>query len=277
MAEETGVLTGAVPAKEGASPETPGKEASPAEKPWFDGFADPTVKEWVGKVGLKGPEAAAQKAWHLEKLLGADKAGRAVILPKDGDEKGMQELLARLGRPEKPEDYGIQVPEGADDSFLKEALPVLHKLGLTKTQAAGLAEWWATKADGTFAEVREKAAAGASELRREWGTKFDERVGIANRAVAHAGLSQEESAAVEQALGVVRAAQVMEKLGRLLIEDPSATTLQAGQASFRMSPEEAKAEIDGLKRDKEFIAKYTGGDREAQAKMGRLFKIAFPD
>lgn len=279
--EAAGVLSAPVvpPAETVPTSETPPPAAPPAapaaEKPWFDTFQDGDLKTWVGKVGLKNPEAAAQKAWHLERLLGADKAGRAVVIPKDGDEKGMAEFFEKAGRPKTPDEYGIKAPEGADDSFLKEALPVLHGLGLTTKQAQGLAEWWNGKAEGSVQNARETAAAGRAELQREWGPQFEERAGFANRAIAHAGVTNEEAAAIEGALGVARAVKIFEKMGRLLLEAPSPSTLQANQ-QFRMSPEEAVAQIAALRKDPDFARRYTGGDADALDKMGRLFKIAYP-
>ncbi|HBV4764755.1 TPA: hypothetical protein MDZ03_003013, partial [Klebsiella pneumoniae] len=73
---------------------------------------------------LNSGEPAGQQQGQQPQQQGQQQAPAAFIekLPDDGDEKGWQDLYAKLGRPEKIEDYGIKPPEGSDGTFLNTAL-----------------------------------------------------------------------------------------------------------------------------------------------------------
>lgn len=88
--------------------------------------------------GLLNPgEPAGQQPGQQTQQQEQQQAPAAFIekLPDDGDEKGWQDLYAKLGRPEKIEDYGIKPPEGSDGTFLNTALSWMHESGLNKKQA----------------------------------------------------------------------------------------------------------------------------------------------
>ncbi len=86
---------------------------------------------------LNSGEPAGQQQGQQPQQQGQQQAPAAFIekLPDDGDEKGWQDLYAKLGRPEKIEDYGIKPPEGSDGTFLNTALGWMHESGLNKKQA----------------------------------------------------------------------------------------------------------------------------------------------
>ena len=86
---------------------------------------------------LNPGEPAGQQQGQQPQQQGQQQAPAAFIekLPDDGDEKGWQDLYAKLGRPEKIEDYGIKPPEGSDGTFLNTALGWMHESGLNKKQA----------------------------------------------------------------------------------------------------------------------------------------------
>ncbi|HQQ71498.1 MAG TPA: hypothetical protein PLL92_14465, partial [Alicycliphilus sp.] len=72
--------------------------------PWFSSFQDAGVKSWAESKGFKDPETAVASAWNLEKLIGADRNGRTVVLPKyDKDVEGIKAFRAKLGVPDSPD------------------------------------------------------------------------------------------------------------------------------------------------------------------------------
>ena len=69
---------------------------------WYDAFPE-DVRGLVQNKGWQSPVDAIQSYTNLEKFLGADKAGRGLVLPKDdagADEWG--QVYDRLGRPADP-------------------------------------------------------------------------------------------------------------------------------------------------------------------------------
>jgi soluble lytic murein transglycosylase-like protein len=121
----------------GLGPEAP--DNGPGQSPgWLTSLAK-DQQEYLTKKGWKTPDDVLKSYRHLEELLGADKAGRGFLLPKDEkDQKAYEKIYAALGRPEKPEDYGLKellAGDAIDDDFTSQAAAAMHKAGLSKAQA----------------------------------------------------------------------------------------------------------------------------------------------
>jgi hypothetical protein len=242
---------------------------------WFDTFQSPEVKGWVESKGWKSPEAAAQSAWNLERYMGADKAGRGVVWPKDEtDVEGWNNVYAKMGRPDSPEGYGLTVPEGADDSFVKAITPIMHKYGVSKAQAAGLSEAYsqfaAQQSEVMEAEWVEKSNAQFASLQKEWGQDFEKNAEMARRALNYAGLTKEQGEALEKALGVDVANKMLSFYGSNFVEHASPGNFNSGGASASG----ARARIKELINDKEFGKRLENGDAASQSEWNKLHTIA---
>lgn len=238
------------------------------------------VRGLVQTKGWKQPADVLGSYQNLEKLLGADKAGRALVPPKDdAPPEEWAQFYGKLGRPEKPDGYKLPVPEGDTGEFAKQAAAWMHDAGLTPKQAEALAARWNEHMGGTLqsqqAEFEQKAAVDLQDLQREWGDKFEANTELARRAIREAGLSKEEGQAIERALGLGKAAKVFAFLGKQFAEAPMKGGEGAAAGSFGSTPESAKARITALRGDKEWSAKYLSGDASARAEFERLHIIAF--
>lgn len=247
---------------------------------WTATFSD-DVRGVIQTKGWKSPADAIGSYMNLEKLLGADKAGRGVVLPKDdaaADEWGA--FYNRLGRPDSAEGYKLPVPDGDAGAFAKTAASWFHEAGLTGKQAEALAAKWNEHVGGTMqaqqAEFEQKAAVDLQDLQREWGDQFEAQAELARRARRESGLSEAEGQAIERALGLKKAAQVFAMLGKQFAEAPVKGGEGAGRGSFGATPEDAKARISALKADAGWTAKYLSGDTDARSEFERLHRIAYP-
>lgn len=250
--------------------------AGGGETPWFESFQDSQVKEWTAVKGWKSPEAAAQSAWHLEKLLGADKAGRGVVWPKDEtDAEGWKQIYSKLGRPETPDGYELKVNDGDDDSFLKAIVPKMHELGLPKKTAQELAkfqnEWVAQYREAQESEAADLSNRQFESLQKEWGKDFERNAEMSRRAIAVAGLTKEQAEAVEGALGVDVAAKVFAMFGENYIEHASPGHFNTGGDT----KQSAVARIAELQGDREFGIRLVNGDVSAKNEWDKLHKIAY--
>ncbi len=239
------------------------------------------ARGFVQTKGWKGPADVLGSYQNLEKLLGADKAGRAIVPPKD--DAGPEEWSAfyqKLGRPENADGYKLPVPDGSNPEFAKVAAGKFHELGLTAKQAEGLASWWNEYGGGQVqqqqAHFEQQAAIDEQDLRKEWGQNFEANAELARRARREAGLNEQEGQAIERALGLKKAAQVFAFLGKQFAEAPMKGGEGAPSSSFGGTPEAAKARITALKQDAEWTAKYLAGNADARAEFERLHRIAFP-
>lgn len=277
MSEGSGSANGGQPGAGGAGG---GGAAGGSTPPWYamDGMAPEQVAqlgETVKAKGWKHPGEALVSYANLEKLFGADKAGRTILAPKgDDDADGWNALYTRLGRPETADGYKLPVPEGQPDDFAKAVAPVLHGLGLSQRQAEGLAKWWnETQASTVKAETeafRRKTEADYGALKNEWGQAAQQNEELARRAVAkfgkEAGLDGEGLGRLEQAIGTGPMLKLFHSIGASFAEG----TFIGGDAPSggKMTPAQAQNAINAKFTDNEFMARYMHTD--AKIRQGAI-------
>lgn len=140
--------------------------------------------------GLLNPgEPAGQQLGQQTQQQEQQQAPAAFIekLPDDGDEKGWQDLYAKLGRPEKIEDYGIKPPEGSDGTFLNTALSWMHESGLNKKQAETVIhkfnEYAAEQQKSAQENIANQNAANREKVIKSWGSEVEANTAILQNAV----------------------------------------------------------------------------------------------
>lgn len=250
----------------GAGGQGGGDGGAPA--PFFAGFQDAGAKTWAEAKGFKDPEALAISGMNLEKLLGADRAGRTVVLPKDeNDVEGRKAFLAKLGVPDSPDGYNLPVPEGGSGDFAKTAADWFHKAGVPPQAARAVSEAWNGYMQKAMADADAAAMAESQKqldaIKGEWGQKFDENSELARRYVKASGLNAEQLAAVEQALGTATFLKTFHKLGTQLGEASFTTGdgqggngFTAAQAQVRQQMQDLRQQrIDGKISQEEFLAR----------------------
>ena len=93
--------------------------------------------EWAKNV--KSPEDLFTQFDNAQKLI-----GKSVQVPaEDAPPEDWGKVYNKLGRPEKPEDYGLKLEETADAALKEQASAlskIFHDNGLSKKQAAKLLE-----------------------------------------------------------------------------------------------------------------------------------------
>ncbi|AID97303.1 hypothetical protein MBS04_000774 [Klebsiella pneumoniae] len=138
---------------------------------------------------LNSGEPAGQQQGQQPQQQGQQQAPAAFIekLPDDGDEKGWQDLYAKLGRPEKIEDYGIKPPEGSDGTFLNTALGWMHESGLNKKQAENVInkfnEYAAEQQKSAQENIANQNAANREKVIKSWGSEVEANTAILQHAV----------------------------------------------------------------------------------------------
>lgn len=257
-----------------------GAPGAPAT-PWFGDLSSQPAEfqAFVTNKGYADPVAALQANWNLERLMGADKAGRAVVLPKDDDADGWNQFYGKLGRPESPDKYNLQLPDGADDSFAKSMLPILHGAGLTQKQLDAIVPKWnefaAQAAQAQEAAAETARAEGWDALRKEWGAAFDQNLEAGRRAFAKLGLKPELANLLEDKVGHAEVLKLFASIGEIYREDAAPGNGAPGQRA--RTPAAAQAEIAALKADTGFGQRLLAGDREASALWETLNRQAYPD
>jgi hypothetical protein len=267
--------------------------AAPVTNSWYatDGLDEGTASqlgELVKAKGWKGPSDALLSYQNLEKVFGADKAGRTILAPKsDDDADGWSAVYDRLGRPESADKYDLPVPEGDDGSFAQAVAPVLHELGLTSKQAKGLAEWWNETSGARIEQEREafinKSEQDFAALRREWGAAADQNVDLAKRALVRfgqdAGIDADGLERLEQAIGTGPMLKLFHSIGASFAEGSFVASDQPSGGA--MTPQQAQNKIASMFADQEFMSRYMNPDERVRAgaieEMERLHRMANPE
>ena len=116
----------------------------------------------------------------------------------------------------------------------------------------------------------------ASQLKKDFGPAFDERVTLANRALKEFGGDDAVNAIAEAGLqNNPVLVKLLANAGELLAEGSFTSGQQAGK--FGMTSEEATQQISKLRSDPEFMKHYTNAGssshRNAAAQLEDLYKI----
>lgn len=277
----------AAPAPEAAAPvAAPAPAPAAAEAaPFYSTFENEDLRAFAENKGVKEPEQMASMYHNLEKMFGADKAGRTVVLPgPDADADAMGEFYGKLGRPETAEGYALPVPEGQDGAMAAWAGGVFHKHGLTPAQAQGVAAEWnehvAAMSGAAAAESGETAANAEAELRREWGAAYDQKMTGMDSTAAALDINTDQLLGLRSAMGPAAALRFVDQLASKLGEDmvvngesaegalTPASAIEAMNAMWG-DPEVSKALMDrGHPQHKAMVAKKSALAQQAAAGRG---------
>jgi hypothetical protein len=135
--------------------------------------------------------ASKGKVTELEGKLATD------FIPKLAENATPEEKEAfykALGRPDKPEEYELGKPENWPkdvpyDVALENAFrTAAHDLGISKDSAKGLFGWYNGLLSATLQKqqdmAKEATDKAAAEIKKEWGSKFNENSVIAAKVAA---------------------------------------------------------------------------------------------
>lgn len=225
---------------------------------WWDTVKDPEVKGWLGNKAFPDAETALKSYWGIERLMGAEKAGRTVMLPKDdNDADGWKALSAKLGVPEKVDDYKLPVPEGADEGFSKTAAAWMHEAGIPPRAGKAVAEKWnawvAEQVKAGDAVENAESAKQMGALEKEWGAEFGPKKELAQRGYRDFAkqFGLDDSAALKRAESVLGAANLTKFFAGLgALNSESSFVGTDGKGSFGVTPQDAQRQVDQLIADR---------------------------
>jgi hypothetical protein len=276
------VLSGdaATPAADIATP------AGGSEQPaWYASHPNEAIRSWAENKGWADPNAALESSYNLEKLIGFDKAGRTLVVPKeDATPEERSAFFRKLGAPDKPDGY--KLPEAmASDPLAAKFREVAHKNGMLPKQFEETLGWYFSEVK-TMQEQRqrERTVQGEQDLAAltgEWGKAFDQNIELARRAARsflpakNADERSQMLTAIEDAVGTGAMMRFFAKVGEGLGEHPMHSSGDSGSFDA-LTPGQAKARIEALKSDKEWAAAYLNGDASKRSEMERLIRFAFP-
>lgn len=275
---------------EGTPPATPPAAApdanappAAASDPFFKSLKDPALRGYAEVKGYKHAdpvefsEALLKSYQNLEKLRGVP-AERLLTLPENmEDAEAMKPILEKLGyaAPAEASAYGFTEIEGAEPEVAKGYAELAMKHGIPVKQAqavfADIIAMEKQARESLMTEVAEETAAEIGRLQGEWGPKYDERIEVARRAVRQFGFTEDELKQMETNVGAAAMYKRFHQIGLSLQE--GGFVEGAAKTSMVMSPDAARTEHARLMQDRDFMARYLRGERDAREKMSRLNQV----
>lgn len=242
---------------------------------WNSGF-DEDTSAYVQNKGWQSPADILNSYRALEKFQGGSK--NLLELPGlDAEPEAWDAVYNKLGRPESPDNYELNMPENGDQELASWFKETAHKTGLTAKQAQSLFESYnelfSAKTQESQVNMAQQAEQQINELKKEWGQGFDAQIDAGRRAAQSLGYDEAKLADIEQKLGTGEMLRLFASIGSKMGED---TFVDGGRsdAGFGMTPAMARQQISEMKLDKQFMGEYLKGNPEAVSKMKRLMEQA---
>lgn len=185
----------------------------------------------------------------------------------------------KLGRPSKPEEYGVNYPENlaADATVKTSFLNTAHQLGLNTKQTQALLDFQSSYVENQNKEMSSKVAAYHSQLKQQFGADFDNRVRAANEAVKIWGAKYPElNTLMSNPLVANNPAlvSIFAELGKQAVEGKLPGV--QSNISFGLTPGEAQDKIDEMRSNRQHPMHdpKSPGHEAALEKLTKLYEIA---
>ena len=199
---------------------------------------DPTLQNYKDVASL------AKTVVHQQQMI-----GNRIPLPKTEEEKA--ELYGKLGRPDVPEKYEVNVGQDYEQYFNESALAefknVAHKIGLNNDQVSALIDFQKSQVDYELqnqpAQLETQRKDTEQSLKQEWGFDYDKNVRAAQRALDVYGdedLKQLMNTEVGNNPAMIK---LFHRLGQEVTEDMAQNTQNN---KLTISPVDARQEIDAI-------------------------------
>lgn|SRR5574338_321048 len=228
-----------------------------------------------GSIRMPSADASLEERQAFyEKLRGRPDIA---ILPDPQDEAGINEFWNRLGRPEDPDKYVLQIPDNLpipiDNNIVNEFKGLAHSLGLNNVQADALVQYRIQEDLNRYKAFNESKASTFNLLKERWGQNFDSKLKAAKELVSKYGdqykAQVEElfhSPAGNNPIVLMMAAE----LAATYKENPSIDG--TGVRSMDVTPEQARTILSNMRRDRNDPL-HISGHKDHQARVEYQYQL----
>lgn len=268
----------------------PNPQVSPApaaaKYDWAALKLDPDLQAVIDHHGFTDPGMVVKSFANAEKLMGLP-PDRIVKMPTDkSTSEEWNEYYTRLGRPAKPEDYKLPVPEGDSGEFAKTAQNWMHEAGIPAAMATKVATKWNEYVAGQMKAAKTaqetKNSTEGAELKTEWAVDYDKNFELVDKAAHAFGMTKVQLDALRSAMGVKAAMKFMREIGVKVGTEGDFVDPDKGGGGFQgnLTAEQAGAQLKALVASKEHQQMFNSKDpktrQEAREKQRRLEVMAAP-
>lgn len=256
---------------------------------WRTGLPEDLRSEKVfesikGKDWNEAGPVLAKSYVNAQRLVGADKIAKPSA---NWTPDQWNEFYSATGRPPKPEDYEIKVPDGM--TVPAEELTAWRKelfdLGLSKAQVAKLTDKFYASEGARMKATQDSAQAQIqtweNEIKAEFGDKFDENVNFARFAIKEFGNQNLMKLLDSSGFGShPEVVKFFATVGRKLADSGTIGGANSSANAGRLTPENAQASLAVFHRDPENMKALMNADHPNHdavvAERAKLFMAAYP-
>ena len=251
------------------------------EGPWYSGLElDESTTGYVQTKGWQSPKDLLDSYRNLEKFKGTDEK-HILKLPEEQLPENMGEVWNKLGRPETPDGYKVELPEGIklDENRFDAMRKLAHENGITGDAFAKIA-----KMDAEYQLQQQKAYEESVavelqkqqvELKNEWGSRYDESVFIAQKGMREMGIDGETAEILQVGLGYDGMMKFFHKVASAMGEKAFAEGEK--RSDFGITKQQARYEMDAIlaeaKTDPSVAAQFKTNTGPKYARYNQLLAI----
>ena len=231
-------------------------------------------KGFIQSSNYADPSAVIKALRETKSYVGADK-NTLIKIPKPAEDGSVDysEVFKTLGRPDDASGYGFE-----ETDFSKAIAPELFKLGITKSQAEGLAKFMEEYGATTNSAAAEAASAarekGIAALQKKWGADYEVNTQVAAKAVRElaeaTGIGESDLDKIEDLIGVEKAASLFFAIGSKDGGVKNLTNYNSGVET----PEIAAFKLKELMVDPETGKKLAQRDPKIASEIKRLTELS---
>ena len=234
--------------------ETPSEVASGGSGNEFLNMIPEELRSHPSISPIKDVENLARSYVNAQRLIGADK----IAVPVNPTDEDLDRIYDRLGRPEDPKGYNIEVDGNViTEEVASNYAEVAHKLRLSPEQAKGVLDYYKNAVEQFDSNSLESAEIAKEQtvqsLRQEWGRAFDQKVEAAARVAQEFADPEMFNITLADGSKLGDNAEFIKAFAKIADFRQSVTsedTVAEMSQSNVMTPAAAQAEIDAIMNDK---------------------------
>lgn len=213
-----------------------------------------------------------------------------VKLPSSDSPEEMQAFYKQLGRPDKPEEYQVEIPETypVDADTYSQFTHLAHNLGLTNKQMQELIKYETERYSQGEEYARENLAQSKenciAHLKQRWGEDFDNRLSGAKAAMKHyEQVYGKEMVEHLNASGAGSNPMFIEMLSDMYAtsiapREGNSTEFKSDYIKYNETPIQAQSKIEEIRSGRHVLSKdWLAGKPAALEEMKRLYGVAYGD
>lgn len=233
---------------------------------------------------FKTVEDLARSLVNAQQLLGKESAKVLVPDPKVATDADYREVFKKLGLPEDPKEYKVELPSdaGLDPAFLEKIKVEAHKMGVLPKQLEKLLGWYSGESKEAFKaqhmQAQQAHQASHKELQAEWGKAYDKNVLAAQLAVKDVATPEQIKYLADRGLTTdTTLIRIFSKLGNMLKEGELKGSNRGGHDS--LTPADAQAQAHRIMGDANHPYNKADHVNHAMAvkEVERLMAMAHPE